>query len=426
MGNKILVLGICMVMLLVVFISGCDEEEGEIKGDSHFGVCGAITVFPNEMAEAGIGATRQWIRWETIEPEDDVYNWTVMDDNVQKANENSIEILGYFYHMPLWAMNMSNPRCNETLKDYPPDPCEICDWDDYTEFARNVAERYDGKHGHGEMKYIELWNEVQGFALMDAEDYGPWLIKGYQAVKEGNPNAVVLLGATHAPLDFPASVKFIDYMLKDYNQYYDVFNFHIYQKNDSAVLETIQYIKQRMETYHVEKPLWITETATFFPNVICNNLKWYNDVAKGVIKRYAQALGNGVEKVFWYSFLATPTIEEDPRGANCNEPAYFLMGGLGWDIKPEYEFHPRPAYDTYKLMLSKLSGFNSVERITDTQYKFIVNNKPVYVLWSDSGIGDVPTEIKGVVKVTNYLGDGRIMQANQITLTESPVFVEGI
>jgi hypothetical protein len=102
------------------------------------------------------------------------------------------------------------------------------------------------------------------------------------------------------------------------------------------------------------------------------------------------------------------------------------MGGLGWDIKPEYEFHKRPAYDTYKLMLAKLSGFNSVERITDTQYKFTVNNKPVYVLWSDSGTGDVPTEIKGVVKVTNYLGEGRIMQTNQITVTESPVFVEEI
>ena len=224
------------------------------------------------------------------------------------------------------------------------------------------------------MKYIEIWNEVQGFGEMNSKEYEPWLIKGYQAVKEGNPDVQVLVGAVHSPIDFnggnsgQTTEEFIAAMLRDYSQYYDIFNFHIYQRRDGVIGETVDYMKGLMEAYNVNKPMWITETATFWPNVICDNLEWYDEVARGVVKRYAQALGNGVEKVFWYTFTALPTIEEDPTGVECKEPTNFLMGGLGW-VFPKGsglsvdEFHPRPAFNTYKLMISKLSGFSSVEKI---------------------------------------------------------------
>jgi len=170
--------------------------------NSHFGIQGAIVNFPDEMKEAGIEITREWIVWSKIEPEDDVYDWTEMDKKVRQANDAGIEVLGYFIDMPIWARNMENPKCNRTLKNKPIDACEPKDWNDFKEFAKNVAERYDGKHGYGKMKYIEIFNEVQGFSEMNAREYEPWLINGYQAIKQGNPDVQVLLGAVHAPLDF--------------------------------------------------------------------------------------------------------------------------------------------------------------------------------------------------------------------------------
>jgi hypothetical protein len=100
------------------------------------------------------------------------------------------------------------------------------------------------------------------------------------------------------------------------------------------------------------------------------------------------------------------------------------MGNLGWAFKNSQTYHRRPAYNAYKIMTSKLAGFTSVEKMTDTQYKFIVNEKSVYVLWCDSESCSLPSEIIGTVKLTDYLGNEEIKNANQITLGESPVFVE--
>jgi hypothetical protein len=429
--KKQFIIAAITLILLVGGLSGCEEEEEHgllSEVESHFGICGGLPTFPNELKESGAEIIRIWINWNEIEPVNDDYNWDTMDEVVMLANNVEIEVLGYFINMPFWARNMDNPKCNRTVKGQPIDACELKDWNDFKEFAKNVAERYDGKNASlGEMKYIGIWNEVQGFSEMNSTEYGPWLINGYQAIKKGNPNAQVLLGAVHSPLDFPHAKDFIDTMIEEYSEYYDIFNFHIYQYDDSAVGETIAYMKDRMDYYGVDKPMWLTETATFFTTVKCgDNLSWYDTVAKGVIKRYAQALGNDVEKVFWFAFVGLPTVEEDSRGVECGEPTNFLKGGLGWDVKPDSTFHPRSAYFTYQLMTSKLAGFTSAEKITDTQYRFSVKNKEVYVLWCDSGTCTIPSEISGSVTVTDYLGNKETKDASEVIIDERPIFVEGI
>ena len=305
----------------------------QIYAQSHFGMGGGLPAFPNELEESGAEIVRLWINWNEIEPANDYYNWGEMDEIVLLANNAGIEVLGYFINMPFWARNMDNPKCSRIIKGKPIDACEPNNWNDFKEFAKNVSERYDGNHGHGEMKYIAVLNEVQGFSEMNSTEYGPWLISGYQAIKQGNPNAQVLLGAVHSPLDFP-SEAFIDTMLEEYSDYYDIFNFHTYQYEDSCVGETIKYMKDRMDYYGVNKPMWLTETATFIATVKCgDNLSWHYTVAKGVIKRYAQALGNNVEKVFWFALVGLPTVEEDPRGVECGEPTNFLKGCLKQILK---------------------------------------------------------------------------------------------
>ena len=423
----------------------CSEDCGEcpiVSGESHFGMGGGLPMFADELKEAGVEVVRQWIKWDDIEKQNDVYDWTEMDDVVQSANDVGIEVLGYFINMPVWARNSENPKCRQTGKGTLLDICEPKNWEDFKEFARNVSERYDGtknicgEQGNefcGEMKYIGIFNEAQLFSKMNSSEYGPWLINGYLAIKQGNPNAQVLLGAVLAPIDFPASSKFIDQMLEDYSQHYDIFNFHIYHDEDDSVLKTINYMKERMEFYNVDKPMWITETAHYPFLVPCNNLEWQKDMAESVIKRYAYALGNNVDKVFWYVINGFATEEENSTyGLECGAQSNFNLGGLGW-VFPKgqgldiFEFHPRPTYYTYKLMTSKLTGFTSVTRLTDTQYEFIVNDKSVYVLWCDEGPCYLPADIRSSTsqfKVTDYLGNEETKLINEISLTDSPVFVE--
>ncbi len=377
-----------------------------------FGNQSAIEVFADEEKEAGIEIVRDWIVWSEIEPEKDSYDWERMDNKVRKANDAGIEILAYFLDTPNWAKK--DPECAATV-------CAINDMGEFREFARDVARRYDGRHGHGEMKYIEILNEVTLPVFFDLKNtrYENWLIAGYEGVKEGNPEAQVLIGGFVNPLSIKS---FVEDMLENYNRYYDIVSFHVYEV-DSDVNAASIYMKEKMSLYNVDKPMWITETATVPTQ---DDPDPHKTIARGVVKRYTAAFGNGVEKVFWWPFGGPPTPEEDPQYGNQE---WNKMPGLGWVYPkgsgmPTDEFHPRQAYFTYQLTASKIRGFSSVEKITDTQYKFLVNGKNIYILWSDSEPGLVPGDISGTVKVTDYLGNEEIKNANQIVLTESPVFIE--
>jgi hypothetical protein len=436
---------IIILVIAIVLTSNLLLAQERYK-DSRFGVQGAIVNFPDEMKEAGIEITRDWIDWQDMEPVKGQYNWAPMDKKVKAANQAGIEILGYFVHMPAWAKKgEKDSKASVSMsKKYPlkekykkskkfplsdkkattSDFCEPKDINDFRRFAKAVAERYNGKNGYGQMKYIGILNEVTIPEFFDFKnaDYVLWLVNGYEAVKQGNPDAKVLIGSFVDPLFFlgskpdPVAQAFIDKMLGNYSQYYDIVDFHSYSHSDAGMAETTQYIKERTEFYNVNKPMWITETATLILNF--TEQDWQNRLAQSVIKRYVLAFGGGVEKVFWFPFVGLPTPDEDPSSTTNKIIA------LGWAFKNSQTYHERPAYNAYKIMTSKLAGFTSVKKITDTQHKFIVNEKSIYVLWCDSESCSLPSEIIGTVKLTDYLGNAEIKNANQITLGESPVFVE--
>ena len=76
---------------------------------------------------------------------------------------------------------------------------------------------------------------------------------------------------------------------------------------------------------------------------------------------------------------------------------------------------------TLKLLNQKLAGFSKVEKIADGQYKFTVNSKPVYVIWS----GKVPLEISDSSKINDYKGNTVNKKISEITLdSNQPIIVE--
>lgn len=409
--------------IMVMFSSICQSEAQEEK--SRFGVQGATVKFAQEMKEAGIQITREWIEWEKIEPIKGQYHWESMDEKVRAANQAGIEILGYFVQMPFWAKKEQKIPINKKfgkglkpeLSSKPAKASEFCepkDINDFRRFAKAVAERYDGRHGHGEMKNIEILNEVTLPEFFDIKntDYEPWLINGYEGVKEGNPHAKVLIGAFVNPLD---AKEFVDRMLRDDSRYYDIVNFHVYGQDDALVTEATRYLKSRMQRYHVTKPIWLTETSAIMPY---GGRQIQDDVAKVVVKRYARAFGEGVEKVFWFSFVDMPP-EEDRREIQQKTTS------LAWAHKTDNIFHPRQAYHTHRLMTSKLRGFVWADRISDTQYRFnFTDRKPVYILWCENGSCSLPEGITGEVKVIDCLGNEQVRYASEFILTENPIFLE--
>lgn len=396
----------CCLAFLLLACSGSKQSVPGTPGngtapETLFGVEGGFPNFAAEISNAGIRIVRLRINWSEIEPVNNQYNWAAYDQIIDSARQAGIEILGDLIDTPAWA---------QASPDYTGDAGEILDMNEFREFAYNVAARYKGK-----LKYIEILNEVtlqMFFEQVPGNRYEDWIIAGYQAVKAGNPDAQVAIGGFVNPLDVPT---FVDKMLENYSAYYDIVNFHIYATDDQVTAAT-RFIKERMQAYGVSKPLWITETATKTFDTEVDRER----MAIDVIKRFSRAFGEGVQAVFWWQLVDTPLPSEWSGDGTA-----MWVTALGWDYPKSaglpQQFHPRQAYFTYKLMTSKLTGFSSVTQIIDTQYKFIVNGKAVYVLW---GAGNVPSEITGMVKVTDYLGRETVEEAGSIVLNTSPIFVE--
>jgi len=85
------------------------------------------------------------------------------------------------------------------------------------------------------------------------------------------------------------------------------------------------------------------------------------------------------------------------------------------------EGQPRLFLATLKTIDSKIKGFSKAEKITDSQYKFTVDGKNIYALWS----GNLPAEIKGQVRVIDINGEENMLNAQEIKFSsQNPVLVE--
>lgn len=117
----------------------------------------------------------------------------------------------------------------------------------------------------------------------------------------------------------------------------------------------------------------------------------------------------GYSKIYWY------LIDVD-----YGSGPIFLHNAL---INEDYSI--KPAFYSYKTMISKVDSFTSITQLAEGQYKyFFANKNPVYILWCDSGTCAIPSEISGTVKVTDYMGNETLKDASLIVLDSIPVYVE--
>jgi hypothetical protein len=81
------------------------------------------------------------------------------------------------------------------------------------------------------------------------------------------------------------------------------------------------------------------------------------------------------------------------------------------------------SYYAYKTMVEKIDYFDSVKKLGEGQFKFTIDSNVVYVLW---GEGDILEEIIGQVKITDIEGTETTIESTEISLDDSPVFIEMI
>jgi len=362
--------------------------------------------------------------WDLIEPRKGEFDFTMTDNVVNEAFDSGISILASLWPYALW--DQENKEEYRVAEEYTRENCPLFekipdyrgkpqDMEAYKHFLRELVERYDGDDNFGSYPidnslkdkirqnpiiYWEINNEVDlpdVFFVGTLEDYFDLLKNSYEAIKEACENCQVVIGAPAGSIrDYYSTLLSLGA-----RNYFDIYNLHV---------RLVQYIQDLEETVGtLNKPVFATETAVskFFGT----------DAAEGAKMAILMAAAG-------YSSIGTSMA---PSWVKYN------TSSIGGDPEKEEEFFKEcllfengsktPYYYALKTLATKLENFTSVENMGEGRYKFIVDNKPVYVLW---GMGSLPSEITGTVKMTDISGNEEQKQAPEITLSNSPIFIEPV
>lgn len=174
------------------------------------------------------------------------YRWQRWDSIVKVAGDHGLQLVPEVYFAPSWATGVAattagGPNAPPTSPQY------------YADFVHALVERY-----HDRIHYWELGNEP---------DYAPhsWsaglkayvdlmLRPGYQAVKEVDPTAQVLMGGLASDTAMSA------FYAAGAKGSFDIANFHAYYIAAEGDATALDHVLAAMRTNgDADKPIWLTE-----------------------------------------------------------------------------------------------------------------------------------------------------------------------
>jgi len=194
----------------------------------------------------------------------------------------------------------------------------------------------------------------------------------------------------------PGTTFWRDFAAQGGAQYADVIAVH-YNDGKSpghGKITDFEYQVRRMRQLLGEsKAVWVTEFGAVIGDGSLGNFAAMSerDAAAWFVRFYTAGLAAGVERFF------------------SDAPAFATLDGT--TLLPFY---------VNKLLEAKLGGWTSAAKLAEGQYRFVVNGREVFVLWST-----VPATINGSVVYTDMYGVERTADAASLPLAEaSPLIVE--
>jgi polysaccharide biosynthesis protein PslG len=181
---------VAVLLVAAAFAGGCGGDDDR-DASSRFGISsgGNIEfVSPTEREreldgyeELGVAWVRFDVKWEIVEAEQGVYDWSRYDRVVDEARDRGLRILATLAYAPGWA------RPNESDSEIDPEA--------YAAFAAAAVERYAPR---GVLHY-ELWNEpnLHGFWDPEADPvaYARLVRAAYPVMKAADSDVTVLAGS---------------------------------------------------------------------------------------------------------------------------------------------------------------------------------------------------------------------------------------
>ncbi len=140
------------------------------------------------IRDAGFGWVKQAFAWREIEGAGKGYlDWSITDRIIQQIEDvGGLRLIVRLDSEPTWASGQSYPNPQGIVMS-PPNRLQ-----DYADFCYAVASRYRGR-----IAAYQIWNEPNlsrewGGAAPDPAAYVEMLKVGYDAIKQADPNAIVI------------------------------------------------------------------------------------------------------------------------------------------------------------------------------------------------------------------------------------------
>lgn len=245
-------------------------------------------------------AVRIQIEWDLIERSPGQFDWSDTDSLVKGAASRGLAVLGVLSYAPSWAV----PPQYRTLVH--PAPADAGPWAD---FVAQAAKRYSNV-----IRNWEIWNEPNiddSFApAPNLALYSSMLKASYQAIKNADPQSVVVTGGTSPAVDIPTEMSPVTFIKGLYDNgagdFFDAVAMHPYSTPELLTTEgtsdtsnSNRAIKDVSELMASEgqggKQIWFTEfgASTATPGAAAPDLSGQQ---VGVSpQRQSEILTNGIE-----------------------------------------------------------------------------------------------------------------------------------
>lgn len=307
----------------------------------------------------------------------------------------------------------------------------------------------------GKIKYYSIGNEVTGITWTGSPNdyYNTLLPQSYNAIKAGDPSAIVLDGAQASETyglvigqdyvnkgQVDQAVNFINsfyqnhagpiqhylpvtsgnintlltsslaqdaipYSAPRFNsatcKFFDQYELHYYAPW-SMLGQTIGWINNQMQSNGCEKPIQIWELGYGWDNSATYNI---SDHAQAVAKVLTIASLYNLPNIIYFPLYSRGTYAQPLISTTrANQPATAYQVTVG------------------KLYGATKSSLVNVQNSNASVFQFLVANHPVYVAWSTSPT-TVTLPLPGQVTVTDIAGKTSTTNATGISLSSSPVFI---
>ncbi|MCA0453363.1 MAG: hypothetical protein LCI00_05260 [Chloroflexi bacterium] len=374
-----------LFLLLIFLLAGLPLSAQSSTPANPFGVVEGFWL-PNTVCELGAGWERIIFDWSQHQPNgpDDWYTLNVDDRWLKAAQDCNREVVAIFKHTPAWATDgMPGPGVPRGLYLPVDDPENV-----WASFVRRSAEYYAPR---GVSRFI-IWNEpditreTYGFEYEGSlDDYFQMLKVAYLALKEGNPEAEILLAGTTYWHDLNAGRRlYLDRLLEritadpqaaDNHYYFDIASLHIYFRTET-VYDIVRQTRDMLDKYGLtDKRIWINEMNAgptddpLWPVVRPQYQINLEQQSAFIMQTAALGLAGGAERIAVYKFY------------DWNLPPGDETFGL---IRADGS--RRPAFDTWAAVIQQFEGVEAAA-LAETEQMTAVwltleDGSELYAVWA--------------------------------------------